>query len=66
MGYIRDIKGGHMPNKESRSVKLRKVDHDVLEELRQEVVVERGVATLSVPQLIMEMVKFYKENRIKS
>jgi len=55
-----------MPNKESRSVKLRKVDHDVLEELRQEVVVERGVATLSVPQLIMEMVKFYKENRIKS
>lgn len=54
-----------MPSKETKTVRIQTKDHNVLEEIRLEVGMERGVSTISIPQLIMEMAKFYQENRKK-
>jgi hypothetical protein len=54
-----------MPSQESKLIRLRTEDHTILEEIRLEVGMERGVSSISIPQLIMEMAKFYQENRKK-
>lgn len=52
-----------MPSPESKQVKFRGQDHTVLEQIQTEVKTERGLSSLSIPQMVMEAVKFWNENR---
>ena len=55
-----------MPSPEpTKLVRFKTTDHDVLEEIRLELGMERGTSTITIPQVIMEMAKFFRENRPK-
>lgn len=55
-----------MPSPESKQVKFRGSDHAVLEQIQTRVMTERGLSNLSIPQMVMEAVKFWDENRPKA
>lgn len=55
-----------MPSLIYKSIRFRVFQHKEIEELRAELAKERNNSNLSLPDVVMEAVKFLRENRGKS